>query len=205
VVSDTQQATIRAALQRTHGRMAMLHALARLDLPDAWIAAGAVRNAVWDTLHAYPDATPLADVDVIWFDASHASEAQDRGLEKRLGELLPGLRWSVKNQARMHLRNGDAPYLNCLDAMRRWPETATCVAARLARDGTIELCSAHGFDDLLGCILRPTPHLATDRMVVFHERIAGKRWRQIWPRLAVAESPTDCHAAASVIFGASNA
>ncbi len=164
----------------------MLHALARLDLPDAWIAAGAVRNAVWDMLHAYPDATPLADVDVIWFDASHASEAQDRGLEQRLGELLAGLRWSVKNQARMHLRNGDAPYLNCLDAMRSWPETATCVAARLARDGTIELCSAHGFDDLLGCILRPTQHFATDRIAVFHERIAGKRWQQIWPRLAVA-------------------
>jgi hypothetical protein len=162
-----------------------------LDLPYAWIAAGAVRNAVWDALHDFPEATPLADVDVIWFDALHAGEVQDRRLEQQLGDLLPGLRWSVKNQARMHLRNGDAPYSNCLDAMRRWPETATCVAARLARDGTIELCSAYGFDDLLGCIVRPTPHFAAARITVFRERIASKRWQQIWPLLAVAGSSRD--------------
>ena len=49
-MSDTQRATIRTALLRAHDRMAMLRALAHLDLPDAWIAAGAVRNAVWDAL-----------------------------------------------------------------------------------------------------------------------------------------------------------
>jgi uncharacterized protein len=196
-VSDTQKATIRAALLSAHAHMAMLRALAHLDLPDAWIAAGAVRNAVWDALHAYTDTTPLDDVDMIWFDASRADEAQDRRLEHRLGELLPGPPWSVKNQARMHLRNGDAPYMNCLEAMRCWPETATCVAARLARDGTIELSAPYGFDDLLGCVLRPTPHFASCRIAVFRERIGRKRWRQIWPLLSVAHTPPDCDAATS--------
>ena len=28
-----------------------LQAVARLDLPDAWIGAGFIRNAVWDALH----------------------------------------------------------------------------------------------------------------------------------------------------------
>jgi hypothetical protein len=28
----------------------------------------------------------------------------------------------------MHMKNGDAPYLSAVDAMRFWPETATSVA-----------------------------------------------------------------------------
>jgi hypothetical protein len=165
--------------------MAMLRTLASLDLPDAWIAAGAVRNAVWDALHGHAHATPLADVDVIWFDAAHAGAALDRRLERQLRDLSPGVRWSVKNRARMHRRNGDPRYADCLDAMRHWPETATCIAARLAHDGTIALCAPYGFDDLLGCVLRPTPYFASDRVAVFHDRVTTKRWQQTWPRLTV--------------------
>jgi hypothetical protein len=85
-----QTDVVRAALQIADGRMAMLQALAWLNLPDAWVAAGAVRNAVWDSLHAFAHSTPLADVDVIWFDASRADKALDRKLERRLRDLLPG-------------------------------------------------------------------------------------------------------------------
>jgi hypothetical protein len=184
-----QTDVVRAALQIADGRMAMLQALAWLNLPDAWVAAGAVRNAVWDSLHAFAHSTPLADVDVIWFDASRPNKALDRKLERQLRDLLPGTPWSVKNQARMHQRNGDAPYADCLDAMRRWPDTATCIAARLAIDGTIELNAAYGFDDLLGCRLRPTPFFATDRLAVFRDRIASKRWQQYWPRLTITQDP----------------
>jgi uncharacterized protein len=202
-VSDTQKATIRAALLSAHGHMAMLRALAHLDLPDVWIAAGAVRNAVWDALHAYTDTTPLDEVDVIWFDASHADEAQDQGLEHRLGEPLPGPPWSVKNQARMHLRNGDASYLmSGRDALLA--RDGDVRSGTLARDGTIELSAPYGFDDLLGCVLRPTPHFASCRIAVFRERIGRKRWRQIWPLLSVAHTPPDCDAATSGNPGALN-
>jgi hypothetical protein len=165
--------------------MAMLDALASLDLPDAWIAAGVVRNAVWDAQHDYRHSTPLTDVDVIWFDPAHASEAEDRRLEQRLRDLLPATAWSVKNQARMHRRNADPPYASCLDAMRHWPETATCVAAHLTRGGTMELAAAYGFDDLLGCVLRPTPAFAAERFAAFRARVVSKQWQRIWPRLRV--------------------
>jgi uncharacterized protein len=187
--ADAQHSQVRSALLRADGRMPMLQALARLDLPDTWIAAGAMRNAVWDALHGFEHSTPLTDVDVIWFDAQQCDEARDRRLEQRLRALLPGIAWSVKNQARMHRRNGDAPYADCLDAMRYWPETATCVAARLAADGSIELHAAYGFADLLDCVLRPTPRFAAGRRAVFHARIVSKRWQSIWPRLTAAEVP----------------
>lgn len=50
--------------------------------------------------------------------ASDARRMHVLGLVRALG--LP-----VKNQARMHLRNGDRPYQSATDAMRYWPETAT--------------------------------------------------------------------------------
>ena len=54
--------------------------------------------------------------------------SRDRAIEAELRALAPGIDWSVKNQARMHLRNGDPPYSGATDAMRHWPETATAIA-----------------------------------------------------------------------------
>ena len=161
--------------------MDMLEALADLDLPDAWIAAGAVRNAAWDRLHEYPTSTPLVDVDVIWFDPRRAGRGVDVELQHRLAQRLAGVTWSVKNQARMHRRNGDPPYRDCLDAMGAWPETATGIAARLGPRGVIELSAAFGFDDLLRLRLRPTPRFAADP--AFRKRVESKRWLALWPKL----------------------
>lgn len=169
------------ALTAASGRCDMLRAVAELDLPDAWIAAGAVRNAVWDRLHGYADSTPLADVDVIWFDAARTDRGLDTELENRLAGRMADVNWSVKNQARMHIRNGDPPYRDSLDAMRFWPETATCVAARLGGNTGIELATAYGCDDLVSLILRPTPRFAGSE--AFRTRVGGKRWLAIWPRL----------------------
>jgi len=172
---------VRDWLRAAERRMDMLEALADLDLPDAWIAAGAVRNAVWDRLHEYPTSTPLADVDVIWFDPGRASRSVDVELEHGLGQRLAGVTWSVKNQARMHRRNGDPPYRNCLEAMGGWPETATGIAARLGPHGAIELSAAFGFDDLLLLRLRPTPRFGADP--TFRKRVESKRWLALWPKL----------------------
>lgn len=184
-VTEHDSELVRDSLRSADLRMAMLQAVAELGLPDAWIAAGAVRNAVWDRLHERAHSTPLADVDVIWFDPLRTGRGTDAELEHRLAARLPGVNWSVKNQARMHLRNGDPPYRDCGDAMRAWPETATGVAARLDRRGGIELCAAFGFGDLLALRLRPTPRFVDG--ATFRQRVDSKRWLQIWPRLRLAE------------------
>ncbi len=93
----TTDGPIRDALLAADGRLAMLRTVADLDLPDAWIAAGAVRNAVWDALHGYRRSTPLNDVDVVWFDRGKADDTLDRALEAQLTHAMPGVAWSVKN------------------------------------------------------------------------------------------------------------
>jgi len=99
-----------------------LRAVAALDLPDAWIAAGFIRAAIWDHLHARPYARPHGDVDVIYFDPVHIDPNADAAIEDALRAAAPSYDWSVKNQTLMHARNGDAPYGDSANAMTHWPE-----------------------------------------------------------------------------------
>lgn len=98
-------------------RWDLLKIVSDLSLPDCWIAAGFIRNAIWDALHGRPSRSPVGDVDVIWFGVD-GEEVHDRKMEEALRAVAPSIDWSVKNQARMHTRNGDAPYQSATDAMR---------------------------------------------------------------------------------------
>jgi hypothetical protein len=176
------------ALLRTDGlRMRLLAAVERLDLPDGWIGAGFVRAAVWDHLHGRASPPLDSDVDVVWFDPAHASADDDRALERALSAAEPAVAWSVKNQARMHVRNGDAPYGSTENALRRWPETATAVAVRRAGD-RLDVLAPFGLDDLFTMTIRPTPAFSGDRLAGFHQRVRDKRWLERWPRARLATS-----------------
>lgn len=166
--------------------MACLHAIAGLVLPDCWIGAGAIRNLVWDTLHGFaPGLGDQTDVDVVFFDPGDLSADPEVALEKRLRTQIPGVDWQVRNQARMHLRNGDPVYRDTEDGLRHWPETATAIAARL-KGRQIELLAPFGLDDLLGLVVRPTPRF-THKMEIYRARQAAKNWIERWPELSFVD------------------
>jgi hypothetical protein len=157
-----------------------------LDLPDCWIGAGFVRTAVWDHQHGRSPSALGGDVDVVWHDPRRAGPAEDRKHEAMLRAAEPSVTWSVKNQARMHQRNGDAPYVSATEAMRHWPETATAVAVRRTSREECEVAAPFGLDDLLGLILRPTPSFAGEKHPIYKERLRTKRWAALWPLLKEA-------------------
>ncbi|MHC1479606.1 nucleotidyltransferase family protein [Frateuria aurantia] len=169
-------------------RHAALQAVHQLHLPDAWIGAGFVRDAVWDALHGRGPQAPVGDVDVVWFSLTDCDPALDRQLEQALHQQLPMLDWSVKNQARMHLRNGDAPYASVSEAMARWPQTATAVAARLDDHRHLEIDAPYGLADLFELKLRPTPLFASRRYPIFQQRVADKIWLQRYPLLRLEQA-----------------
>mgnify|MGYP001209321069 FL=1 len=156
-----------------------------LNLPDWCIAAGYVRNAVWDNLHRYEIRTPLDDVDILFYDRSNLSEEYEKTLEKRLKSVNPQPKWSVKNQARMHIRNNEPEYSSTEDAMKRWPETATAVGVRLTDAGRLQVIAPHGLEDLFGLNLRQSPFFK-DREF-FLSRVRNKGWLAIWPRLTLLD------------------
>ncbi len=166
-------------------RCRLLAVLADLRLPDAWLAAGFVRNLVWDRLHGYPEPTPLADLDVIYFDPVDCRPERERDIERALSERAPGWPWSVKNQARMHERNADPPYRDSLDAMAHWPEVETALAARLTPAGNVEVVSPFAQSGLFALHLTPNPWRPRPEAV--RQRLATKGWLERWPRLQVQE------------------
>lgn len=113
---------------------------------------------------------------MIWFDPQRCAASYDHAAQAALQQLDPTVQWSVKNQARMHTRNGDRPYLSSNDAMRYWPETATAVAVRLGPGDTCEVAAPLGLDDLFRLIIRPTPRFSTEKLDIFQDRFSAKNW-----------------------------
>ena len=184
-MTDDEQRVV-AVIAADLEAMTELAALRTLGLPDAWLAAGFVRNRVWDHLSGIVPAHPQSDVDVVYFDTADPDGARESEHETALRKLVPRTPWQVRNQARMHLRHGDAPYRDVADGMRRWLETATAVGVRLAADGRIEMLAPYGPGDLLGLVCRPTA-AGRERPDAYRARVEGKRWRTRWPRLTVIE------------------
>lgn len=180
-------ATLNAILSADPRRRHLLGLVHSLGLPDCWIGAGFIRNAVWDHLHGRSAACLAGDVDVIWFHHGRTDPSDDLNVRANLQAVDPSIAWSVKNQARMHVRNGDAPYASAIEAMRCWPETATAVAARQIGEGDLEIAAPFGLADLFAPVLRPTPRFRSEKRHVYLDRIRNKKWLATWPLLRVED------------------
>jgi hypothetical protein len=167
--------------------MEIFAAVRSLALPDGWIAAGFVRNRVWDHLHGFSEPTAPNDIDVIYFEPQALDETVEKCFETILNERLPGQPWSVKNQARMARVNGDRPYRSTEHALEHWCETPTAVGIRLGAAGDLQIIAPFGLGDLFGMIVRPTPFAASHplKLARYRERMAKKNWPRLWPRISV--------------------
>lgn len=176
-----------ALIEADAWRCHVLSLVQRLGVPDAWVGAGFVRNAVWDALYVRAYTPAPSDVDVIWFDPQRGDPACDAALTQQLCAWDACVPWSVTNQARMHHRNGDVPYRDAVHAMRFWPETATAVAVRRQPDGRLAVAAPFGLHDLYHGVIAATPRFAQDKRAIFAARLAAKQWQRIWPALRVRE------------------
>jgi uncharacterized protein len=163
-------------------RMDCLETVKNAELPDWMIVAGFVRNLIWDYLHGRDVYTPLNDVDVVYFDPADVSADTEQRIESHLQTARPAIRWQVRNQARMHLRNGHPPYRNAADAISYYPELATCVGVRLNENDALELIAPHGIEHGWALTIMPNPKAGYPHSVV-RDRAANKHWLDIWPGL----------------------
>jgi hypothetical protein len=161
--------------------MKQLRAARSLTLPDWCIAAGFVRNRVWDHLHGISPPRPPADIDVLYYDKADLSKETEQGFEARLNALLPAP-WQVRNQARMHVWKNLPQHASSADSMTYWLETVTAVGVRLEDDDRLTVIAPLGTDDLLGLMCRPTD-FGRARLNEYEARIASKGWRTLWPKV----------------------
>ncbi len=170
-------------LMRDERRWRALGLVEALCLPQGCVAAGFIRNLVWDHRHGRGSDCRKEDVDVLFYDPSTIDSDHERRLEAQLKAAAPEIDWSVRNQARMHVRNGDRRYRSVEDAMRFWPETATAVAA--ARSGAdCRIIAPFGVGDLVEIALRPTSARAS-KLEAFNRRLKTKNWLNRWPKARV--------------------
>ena len=172
-------------LQLDPMRMEALRMAESLKLNDWCLAAGFVRNLVWDKVHSNAISTPLNDIDLIYFDPIRDAVDTDKAIESEL-RAASNLPWSVKNQARMHLRNGDAPYLSTEHAMKHWVELETAIGARISSSGDLELVAPFGVATLFASTVTINP--SRRKPADFAHRIESKRWLQLWPGLKVVDA-----------------
>jgi hypothetical protein len=167
--------------------MDILAAARSLELPDCWVCAGFVRSKVWDVQHGFTARTPLADVDVIYYDPGDTREEAEKVWEARLREIDPSVPWSVKNQARMHTVNDLAPYSSATDGMSKFPETATALGLALTGQGDVLLSAPHGLRDVLDMVVKPSPLFSSSPRlhVIYEERVAKKNWQAVWNQLQI--------------------
>lgn len=171
--------------------MTLLRAVRTLGLSEWCIAAGTIRNKVWDHLHCLPEPTLPSDIDVLIFDPIRTDPGYEQELQEQLQTLTTDVRWEVVNQATIHAYTGDAdPYSSIEHAMSRWADLVTAVGAHLSADGEITIVAPSGLDDLFE--LRVRPNIATPTSTeVYRHRMASKGWQARWPLLTIEGIPDD--------------
>lgn len=166
-------------LQADRFRMQVLGAVARLALPECYVAAGFLRNLIWDQLHQKAS-SELNDIDIIYFDTNH-SDDERRALEALENEF-PTVNWDVKNQARMHLKHQHTPYSGCSEAMACWPEKETAIGARLLSQERLDFVAPWGLSFLFDCCITWNNKRS---LSLFHDRVERKQWLSHWPQLTL--------------------
>ena len=147
-----------------------LRAIATARVPDGWLAAGAIRNRVWNRVLG-DRGMPETD-----WDVAFAGDLDAREVEGRLSEQLSGP-WEASNQH-------SYGYPSAAQGIASWPETATAIGARLRGDD-IELLAPWGLEDLVRGRLRRSPGFTDEQAFLDRER--RKSWLTRWPGLVRAE------------------
>ncbi len=183
---QTEQDIIRL-IENDEWMMNVLQMAKPLELPDWWICAGFVRSKIWDTLHNYEARTTMPDVDVIYYNSLYKDEIYEQSLETKLKNIDATIPWSVKNQARMHVVNNMPPYSSSVDAISKFPETATALGVTLDEKNKVILTAPCGIEDVLSLQVRPTaPFLETkERLHIYNTRVNKKNWQNKWPNITI--------------------
>ena len=136
---------------------AVLPAIAPINLPDWWLAGGAVRNTVWRSIFGEECQLFIKDFDVAFFDAN-GDRNQELEAKTALTEKFPQHLFDVKNQASFaRWRRGRKTFTSTEDGIMHWLHTTAAVGVKVDNNGEWRFFTPYGLEDLFNGIIRPTP------------------------------------------------
>ena len=182
-------AELETVLDRNAALQDVLDRLETVGLPNAYVAAGAVVQTVWNAVTHRPLDYGIRDYDVVYFDPDDLSEAGEAAVQARFAGL--GRDCDVVNQARVHLWYEERfgvpcpPFASSEAAIDRFEATTVAVGVRRRQEGGLRVYAPYGLADVFDLVIRPNPRLAPRR--VFEAKAA--RWQDRWPELTVLPWP----------------
>lgn len=192
---NEQLPVFRKALERNSTLIQILQGARELDLPNWYLAAGAVTQTVWNSVTEQPSETGIDDYDIVYFDDSDLSwEAEDVAI-KRGDELYRKMglncKVEIRNQARVHLWYSEKfgvpcpEYRSTEEAIDAWTSNTAMIGVRLTKEGEWRVYAPVGLSDMFNLVVRPNALIATrqayDRKIV--------RWQKYWPGLTIHPWP----------------
>ena len=181
---------MRDVLSNANNR-AILERWPQLALPDGWLVAGCLFQAVWNLKSGLPADAQIKDYDLFYFDAADLSEAGEQRVQARVEAVFADLSITVEatNQARVHLwyeAHFGHPYPqlhSTCEGIDRFLVPSTCVGVRPAQDGW-EIYAPNGLAILYDGILAPNP--LTNHTALFEAKARSYRVR--WPWLTIRDA-----------------
>ncbi len=156
-----------------------------LDLPDVWVASGAVFQTVWNHLTNREPDYGIKDYNILYYDDSDLSKDAENKVIADVENLFRDLPMclEVRNQARIPIwfqkKFGIpcAPIESSKQAINRFL-SPLCMLGVQPRKGGIEVYAPFGFVDVKNMYIRPNLSSSFRPDIYFSKVI---RWRQYWP------------------------
>ncbi|RRG12059.1 MAG: nucleotidyltransferase [Lactobacillus sp.] len=189
MLNKTDKRLVVQIIKKSPDLMNILKVIAQLNLPQGALAAGSIRNTVWQVLSHQPIEL-INDVDVVYFDPRRPRN-DDQIIQASLIKRMPDYQWQVKNEAYMHYYDfkDASKFTSIEDAISHFVETPTCIGAYL-KGNDIEIIAPYGLTDLIQLKCRPIPMFQNNKtcLSIYQNRIQRKNWKKRWPNLAIINS-----------------
>ncbi len=191
---DEQYETFISIIEKNKNLMAVLDYIAKLELPNFYIAAGSVFQTIWNYYDKKDLNFGIKDIDIIYYNNSDLSVEKDLEYYNIINEYvkLNGLNYEVdvSNEARMHLwkiehnqGNNVEQYKNSEDAMSKWIATVHAIGITKVND-TIKIYAPYGLSDIYSRTIRPIKHNGNSKEL-YNKKVAS--WQNRFDNLNIIE------------------
>ena len=190
---DKQCHKFMSILEENKDLMIILDYLAKLNLPNFYIAAGSIFQTIWNYYDNRPLNYGIKDIDIIYYDKDNLTKEVEQKLENQIIDFLKqqNLNYEVDihNEARMLLwkkenENKDIDqYQNSEDAIAKWIATVHAIGITKEK-GQIKVYAPYGLSDIFSRTIRPIKHKGNSQEL-YNKKVAS--WQSRFSNLNIIE------------------
>ena len=103
-----------------------------------------------------------SDIDVIYYDRTNI-EKRKRNMKKRLRSCYRQFLGQLKTRHECMVPIIVPPYSSAVDAIGKFPETATALGVKLDDKNNLQLTAPHGINDFVNMVVKPTPFFKSQK------------------------------------------